>query len=231
MTIEDYIWDVFEIKNALEDDSDIEEMWVLHKLNQYRALHIQQEYGLTQFINPVWLQRKYKFSWEKVNAADDPNIEIGSVTLGKAEMPRVVSLPDDQGTYRISGSGSILQFEPITFDLLMMKADVGEQLPGQYGYYSKVADTVYIWPYIMEGSAMLILANPLDVQINDAGTLRSMTFSDNYPLDPGLAQKALLDFLTKDMLFSDQSISDIMNDSQRQLKILKDGTENRRPQA
>lgn len=74
----------------------------------------------------------------------------------------------------------------------------------------------------MEGSAIVIAENPMDIQINDAGTLRDMTFTDQYPLDPILAQRALLDFLTKDMQIADGVVTDIINDSQREFKIMKD---------
>lgn len=224
MKIEELLWDVFEIKGALEDDSDLEETWVLYKLNQYRAVFIPQEYAITQQINPVWLQRVHKFSWEKVTAADDPAIVYNSVTLGKYTIPRVISLPDDQGTYRISGSGAIQQFEPIDFNLMMMKADVGEESHGEYGYYTKIGDVIYIRPYIMEGSAVIIAENPLNVPILDplTGLLRGMLFTDEYPLDGNLAQRSIIEFLTKDMAISEATITDIINDSQSQLKILKD---------
>jgi len=222
MTFEEYIYDIMEIKGAIEDDSDLEPMWVLHKLNQYRAVHIVAEYASNHEIDPVWLQRIYKFKFAKTNASDDPSITYNSITLGKAVLPRTVKLSEDIGTYRISGSGAILQFEPCDFNRLMMKIEIGEESHGQYGYYAKLGDTVYIHPYIMEGSAIIIAENPMDVQINDNGILRDMTFADEYPLDPLLAQRALLDFLTKDMAIAEGTITDIINDSQDKLKILKD---------
>lgn len=222
MTFEEYIWDIMEIKGALEDDSDLEEMWVLHKLNSYRAVHIGQEHALTNEIDPIWLQRIHKFSYEKTTAADDPAIASNSITLGKATLPTVVRLPEDMGTYRVSGSGAILQFEPCDFNRLMMKAEIGEESHGEYGYYAKLGNVLYVTPYLMEGSAIVIAENPMDIQINDAGTLRDMTFTDQYPLDPILAQRALLDFLTKDMQIADGVVTDIINDSQREFKIMKD---------
>lgn len=222
MTFEEIIWDIMEIKGALEDDSDLEEMWVLHKINQYRAVHIAQEYALTNEIDPIWLQRIRKFSWLKTSAADDPAIIHNSITLGKAELPNVVHLPEDIGVYRVSGSASIMQFEPCDFNRLMMKAEIGEESHGEYGYYAKVGRAVYITPYIMEGSLMLIAENPLDIQIYNNDILRDPVLSDDYPLDPVLAQRAILDFLTKDMQLSDGVITDIVNDSQREFKIMKD---------
>lgn len=232
-----------EIKGALEDDSDLEEMWVLHKINQYRAVHIVQQYALTNEIDPIWLQRVLKFSYEKVTAADDPSITYNSITLGKAILPTVVSLPEDIGTYRIAGSGAILQFEPCDFNRLMMKAEIGEESHGEYGYYAKLGNIVYEFPYIMEGSAVIVAANPMEIVINNpdpdipavgslgdptyipaiiAPATRNLRMDDEYPLDPLLAQRAILDLLTKDMQLADGVITDIINDSQREFKIMKD---------
>lgn len=221
MTVEEFIWDIFEIKNQIEDDSDLEEMWVLHKLNLYRAAHIEAEYALTNEINPQWLQRVFKYNWEKTTAADDPSITFSSITLGKAILPSVVKLPENLGIYRISGSGGINTYDPVSFDRLLLKAQLEKTNIG-YGFYAPIGNTVYIWPYAMQGSAVIIATNPMDVQVNDQGTLRAMTFQDEYPIDPVIAQRVILDFLQKDMALKDGTITDIINDSQDKLKILKD---------
>jgi hypothetical protein len=224
MRVSELIWDINEIKGALEDDSDLEEMWLIHKINSYRAIGIQEEFALSNQINPIWLQRVPKFSLTKCTAADDPSITYSSIVLSKATLPKVVSLPDDLGTYRISGSGAIMQFEPVDFNTLMMKIEMEEERDRGYGYYAKVGGTIYLHPITMEGSAIIIAENPFDIQINDLGTLRDMTFEDDYPLDIAIAQKVILQILTKDLLMNDQAITDIVNDSQKQLKIMKDAS-------
>ena len=221
MTFEEIIYDILEIKGAIEDDSDIEEMWILHKMNRYRAFHISSEYSMTNQIDPSWLQRVYKFAFEKTSAADDPNITYNSIDLGKAILPSLVNLPDDIGLYRLAGSSAIMQFEPCDFNRLMMKSEIGEEKNEGYGYYSRVGNAVYITPYIMEGSTIIIADNPMDIKINDGGVLRDMTFADQYPLDPILAQKAVIDLLTKDLQISENAIMDVVNDSQRDFKLMK----------
>ena len=222
MTFEEIIWDVLEIKGAIDDDSDLEEMWILHKINRYRAVHVEAEYRRNNEIDPVWLQRVPKFDFTKVTAADDPAVIYSSIELGKATIPSVIKLPYDQGLYRVSGIAGVTQFEPIDFNTLMMRLDVGEERNGEYGYYSRIGNNIYISPYLMQGSAIIIADNPLDVQILENGVFRDMTFSDNYPLDPILAQRAIIDLLTKDLAIAEGAITDIINDSQSELKIMKD---------
>jgi hypothetical protein len=221
MKISEFIYDIREILGAIDSDSDISDLWILYKINQYRAVHIVQEYALTDEIDPSWLQRIHKFKWIKCNASDDPQIIYSSITLGKTIIPRTIKLPYDIGTYRISGSGSIQQFEPCDFNRLMMMAELNQNENYGYGYYSKIGDTVYSYPYIMEGSAIIIAENPTDIQINDDGILRDMTFDDNYPLDPSLAQRVIIDIFTKDLKINQSVIDDIINDAQNQFKLLK----------
>ena len=221
MTAAEIIWDILEIKHALEDDSDIEELWLLHKINSYRQIFIQQEYALNNHIDPTWLQRYPKFELTNVKAADDPSITLGSITLSKGTIPKVISLPDDLGCYRIAGSSGILQFEPCDFNTLMMKIEIDEEMNNRYGYYSRIGELVYLYPVIPEASAILIAENPIDVPVHETGVIRARTLNDEYPLDIGLAQRVVLEICTKDFAISEGSIPDIINDSQRQFKIMR----------
>lgn len=225
MKINEIIWDINEIKGALEDDSDLEELWLLYKINSYRAVLIQQEFALTNTINPQWLQRVPKFPFIKCTAADDPGITNSSVFLSKAILPKVVSLPDDLGTYRVSGSGAIIQLEPCDFNTLLMRIDIDESRNFGYGFYAKVGGNIYAWPLMVEGSAIIIAEDPFTVQVQDTGVLRAMTFEDDYPLDLALAQKVILEILTKDLAIAEGTIPDILNDSQKQFKLMNRGTE------
>jgi hypothetical protein len=130
-------------------------------------------------------------------------------------------LPDDQGLYRLSGSGAIRGYDPCDFNLLMLVADMNQVNMG-YGYYSKVGSDVYCWPYVMEGSAIIIAENPMDImKLNAEDTaLVKTTVFDDYPLDMANAQKIIMEILTKELNVKMQTISDITNDSQDQLKIL-----------
>lgn len=221
MKIADIIYDVFEILNQLEDDRDIDELWLLSKINSYRAIAIQDEYKTTREINPIWLQRIRKFSFKKVDAADDLNVTGGSVQLGRYTLPALIGLPDDQGLNRLSGSSSIRSLDPTDFNTLLLKAEIGDVEPG-YGYYAKIQNSIYEWPYILEGSAIVIAENPFDVpEVNPDNPLKvASSILDNYPIDAANAQKIILEILTKEFQINIKSISDITNDAQSQLKIL-----------
>ena len=228
MTAEQIVYDILEIKNALEDDRDLDELWVLNKINSYREIFINQEYALKAEIRSGWLQRLHRQKTTKVTSADDPAITLSSIMVSKVTLPKILSLPDDLGLYRVSGSSGISQFDLIDFNTLMMKIDIGEERNPQYGFCARIGNDLYIYPLTSEIQALIIAANPFDVQINDDGTLRTMLVTDDYPLDIGMAQKIALEILTKDLALNEKSISDIINDAQSQLKILSSGSNKER---
>lgn len=221
MTVAEIIYDVFEIKSQLTDDSDLDEFWVLTKVNTYRQIFIALDYQLTHIIRPSWLQRIYKTKVTKINSADDPSISLTSINLGKVKIPKILSLPEDLGLYRITGSSGISQFQPIDLNTLIMKIEIGEEHAPDYGYMARVGNDLYLWPLCLEISGTIIAENPFDIKVNDNGVLRDMRMDDEYPIDADLAQKIVLEILTKDLALNDQQIGDIINDSQSELKILR----------
>jgi hypothetical protein len=192
------------------------------KINNYRAIMINQQYALYPVVDPAWLQPTAKFDFVKADSADDPAIEVNSITLGRAIIPAVVSLPDDLGFNRLSGSGGIIGFEPTDFDTLVMKALIKEQIHRNYGYYARIGLFLYVFPYVMEGKAILIAENPTKIMFYDGTSYRDPVATDPYPLDAKTAQAVILQILTNDLKFNDQAITDVVNDAQTNLKIMKD---------
>ena len=221
MTIEEAIFDVFEIKQALEDDSDLDELFVLQKINAYRAININAQFQLSNHLDYSWMQRHPQFRWEKVTAADDPNVTNSSITLGKYKLPKVIGLPEDLGLYQIMGSGAIRIYSKDDFSTMMLRAEIQEERHPNHGYYSKIGDVAYSYPYQMYGQAILIAENPMDVPIIENNVQRAFAVTDEFPADIGLLQQCILQVLTNDLKLLDQQVTDIINNSQNELKILK----------
>lgn len=223
MTAEEIITDVLEIKNALEDDHDIEPMWILYKINAYRSIFILQDYKLNGEIRPEWIQRVFRTTTDKITSADDPSITFTSIQLSKAIIPSILAMPDDRGIVRVSGSSGILSFDQVSFEILMLKIHFKEEKMGQFGYFARVGNTIYCWPLVMEVQAQIIAADPMEVQVYTGGSLRDRLITDEYPLDPAMAQQIVLEICTKDLQLNMNSISDVINDSKHQLRILQSG--------
>ena len=222
MKIENAIYDVIEIRKALGDDDPLDQFFILQKLNAYRAILINAQFQITNHLDYGWLQRHPQFRWEKVTAADDPNVTHSSITLGKFKLPKVISLPEDLGLYQVMGSGAIRTYSKDEFATMMIRAEIQEERHPRHGYYSKIGDVVYSVQYEMYGQAVMVAENPMDIPIIENNVQRVMTVDDEYPADIAIVQQAVLAFLTKDMKLSDQQVTDIINDSQSQLKLMKD---------
>lgn len=230
MTAEELVYDILEIKNALEDDRSLDELWLLNKINMYRTVFIYQDFLVNQEIKPAWVQRLRKQPVKKVTAADDPAIVVSSIQLGKVTIPSLLSLPDDQGLIRVSGSSGITSFDQIDFDTLMLKLNFNESRMGEFGYCSRIGNDLFLYPLTREIQALLIVDDPFSIQVlGSDNILRDMLVTDEYPVDLMTAQKIILEILTKDLLLNAQSISDIVNDSQSQFKILQNSGGQKQP--
>lgn len=221
MKAEEIIYDILEIKNAANDDSDIDETWLLYKINLYRAVFIQEYYAKTGEVDPSWVQQYPVFNFIKSYSSDDPGITSGSINIGKFLLPPIVSLPDDIGLYQVFGVARAVPLSRTDIATMIYRAGIQEDLPFGSGFFTRQGNMLYVYPYIMKGQISIIAVNPMDIPYNDNGTIRAMTYSDNYPVDPGMAENIVLAILTRDLKILEESIPEIINDSQSQLKILK----------
>jgi len=231
MTAEEIVYDILEIKNAINDDREIDEIWLIHKFNAHRSLQIIEEFKQSNEIRSMWLMRLYKQEVKKVTSADDPSIISTSIELGKVHLPNIVAIPGDAGFVRLTGSSGILSFDPVSYDTLMLKIMYKEERMGEFGYYTQIGNDVFLWPYVREVQAIIIPEDPFDIQIIDPITkvLRDFGITDDYPLDIDMCQKAIWEVLTKDLAYNDQQVRDIVNDSQNQLKLMRNGSNQEPP--
>ena len=231
MNAAEIVYDILEIKNAINDDRDIDEIWLIHKFNAHRSLQIIEEFKQSNEIRSMWLMRLYKQEVKKVTSADDPSIISTSIELGKVHLPNIVAIPNDAGFVRLTGSSGILTFDPVSYDTLMLKIMFKEEKMGEFGYYTQIGNDVFLWPYVREVQAIIIPEDPFDIQIIDPITkvLRDFGITDDYPLDIDMCQKAIWEVLTKDLAYNDQQVRDIVNDSQNQLKLMRNGSNQEPP--
>jgi hypothetical protein len=231
MSGEDLVFDVLEIKNALEDDHDYDELWILRKINNYRSIFILQDYLLNQEISPSWIQRLRKQKVVKVTSADDPSIDFTSIDLGKVTLPSLISLPDDGALIRVSGSSGITTFDAISFDNLMLKLTFKEERTGEFGWRARVGNDLFLYPLVAEIQAIIIADDPMEIQVLDpvTGLMRDRLITDEYPIDSMIAQQIILEIVTKDLQLNAQSVSDIVNDSKHQLRVMQSGNSKKQP--
>jgi hypothetical protein len=95
-----------------------------------------------------------------VNSADDPIVPVTSVSLGRFTLPEVISLPYDQGIYRISSASGICQYYSVDMN------DFFHQVPGsitaKHKQYFRRGNVYYLSPCTEQVLPTVILENPLD---------------------------------------------------------------------
>jgi hypothetical protein len=132
------------------------EFWI----RKHRARGIREEFARNKYIDPAWLQNMGVMPVTVVNSADDPLIPVTSVNLGRFTLPEVVSLPYDQGVYRITCASNLSQYYPVDMN------DFFNQEPGsitrKHKQHFRVGNVHYVSPCTENIRPVLILENPMD---------------------------------------------------------------------
>jgi hypothetical protein len=221
ISAENLISDIREIINAVEDDSDIMDEWLIYKLNHYRAAIILQKYNMDLVIDPSWQLHTEIIQTTQTDPSNDPNVDVSSVSLSKATIPEPIALPNDLGLI-ITGSGGIVPLESISYTQLAYKASIGQEIDKGMGYYARVGNVAFMYPLLLKIKAIIIPANPMEIKVLDSGAFRERTLTDPYPIDLDSAQAMIIELLTKDLKVKIETIGDLVNDSQDQFKVLAD---------
>lgn len=222
MKAEDLVYDVLTLLGKVNDDGLPMEEFILRKLTNYRSLIIRQNFSRDGLVEDVMFLNYPKISVEKINSADDPSITVSSITVGKAEFPETLILKNGIGL-NVTGSSRQLGLTNIDFSTMMLKAKFNDIPHPDIVYFDIIGNHIYTWPYIIELSAKGIPMNPMDIQVNESGALRTRLLTDFYPISESVAQEAIIRFLTVDWKLSKEEISDLINDSQDQLKVMNSG--------
>ena len=226
MTLQELSKDILRLlqKSKLVDDSRLSERHIRYKIHQYRAQGIRETYEVKGEIEPVWLQSlgstevtsgatsttiKHSFSiFTKTNSADDLTLSACDCTIGKIELPPIVSLsgkfnsPHDHGIFRIATASRQQKYFPISSDRFfeLVKGSFREK----HNYYFRIGQVLYISPFKEKISLLLILDNPLDGNI---------TVTDEYPVSFTLGEFIVMKILTQDFNIEAKIAADLRNDA------------------
>lgn len=151
-------------KSELSKDFRVQRRHLEFLINSYRSKGILETFQQTKQTDPAWVQDFGKVATTKVLSSDDPQITVGSLTLGKIEIPSLVSLPDDKGVYRIAGTSKQCTYYPISSAKFFELAPIicyGNYRANQH-YHFRIGQSLYVHPYTAEINPQLILDNPLN---------------------------------------------------------------------
>ena len=155
-------------------------------------------------------------TFTKINSADDPNIVGCDCVIGKFIMPEIISLPGkrgsfhDRGIFRVSTASRQQSYYPTSINRFYNM--VGGSYRAKQNYFWKIANTLYIHPYMEKMSLLLILDNPLDAGITE---------NDPYPISNTMLEFIVMKILTQDFNIEAKVAADLRNDASDALIALQ----------
>lgn len=172
-------------KSKLSKDFRVEIRHIQFLVAQYRARGIREEYKRNMQIDPAWLQDLGTVLFTEINSAEDPLIPYTSQKLSKLTIPQVVSLPNDAGVYRVSGSSRQKRYFPITVDRFFSLVE--GSIRNMFPYFFRVGTGLYLSELVDEGNVVLILDNPLDGYVLHSENVLSgnITAGDTFMVSDG----------------------------------------------
>ncbi len=160
-------------KLQLSKDSNLENQYAEYLINKHRAAVIRETYLQSREIDPNVLQDMEVTEVENVLSSDDPSIMYGSSNLGKITTPRVVSMPDARGYYRVASVSNACLYEYIEIAKFMDLLNHYGHVYSSMKLFTQINNAIYIHPYSNHVKMNLILDNPLEGQIKFTEKVRT----------------------------------------------------------
>jgi hypothetical protein len=238
MKLENIVYDIRTVYRQLGDDTELTDDFLINKINSYRATLLERQFfkGVVDLSAVQDVYAGYQDT-TTVNSADDIQITKTSIVITKLELPATVKCTKWNGVHQILHSA---QHKPISYfhhGLFMSMIENNADELSRETMYTFVGKKLYFYPKLDRVRVYAILENPLDgftknalltpqgISLSASGTKRNLTILDEYPVDVATAQNVILAILTQYLNLQKQSIEDLANDGQSQLKLLGSGTQ------
>ena len=177
MTLNELVKDLQLIvsKSKIPDDFRIGSRHMEFLFHKHRAEGIRQQFKRNLEMDPSWIQNFGSVKFTNVLSSDDPNINSGTVHLGKWESPSIVSVGNqDEGFHRVSSGSRMRQFSIKSFDRFMSIIETIAEVEDTFlnprasmKMASRIGNHIYTHPFEDCMNVSLILDNPLDGIILD----------------------------------------------------------------
>lgn len=161
-TLRQYRSDILLIlsKSKVSKDFRVNPKHIDFLIHKYRASIIQDQYKATREIDPQCFQDLGRVTFTKVTSADDPNILVTSVSLGKLTIPGVIALPNDRGVWRVASSSRQMTYYPVEYGRFF--EIVEDSIRSKFNYWFRIGTSLYTYPLLDEGNIVLLQDNPME---------------------------------------------------------------------
>lgn len=225
MTLNQLVWDIKTIAEQVGSESDLGYSYLVHKINMYRRNEMINFLIQNRYLDSKFYQSIGELNMTKVNSSDDADILVTNVYLGRYEIPEIIELrdniEDNLGIKNLMSKGRETFYKEINIERFAMMIDLNRPIDRNNGYYYIFNKRLYIYPYNTIITGDFLLSDPSDGKILTSGTWTDFDKDNEYPIPLHSAQNIILQILTNDFQILKQQISDIVNDSKNELKVMK----------
>ncbi len=167
MSGEDIIFDIKRIASAstISKDNRLDEEHILHKINSYRAIFIEDHFTRTRTTSPFWWQTGQKFEFRKITSEDEPTVP-STVCLGKVLLPLPIRLENNIGLV-IRGSARQQRWYETNLDSFYLMYELNDWRLGKFIYYWIIENAVFNYPFTAWGIYDILAANPMDIPVKN----------------------------------------------------------------
>ena len=193
MKIEEIIYDIKEILHALEVTTRVKDAFLIHKINGYRSLMIQQKEKAGEEINPVYFTRLPKQKVTNTGSGDHPDLNISSVKFGRISLPNRIALSDNIKSVRVMSSSRQELFYPTTLPVLMEMIEAEYLSLKHFHYYFIESNILYVYKTVEEVDLFVLLDDPVDgysVKTDDV-PLTSIEAGEEYAIASGSVKETI----------------------------------------
>lgn len=150
-------------KMQLSKDFRVTRRHLQHLYARSRAVQIAEKYNKNNQVEPEWLQHLTREFPTRIYSGDDPEINWGSMELGKLTIPQVVGLQNDMGVFRVSSSSDRCEYYPIP--VARFYGLVPETVKSNFNFYFRINTSLFFYPYTKEASLSIIADDPMQVPV------------------------------------------------------------------
>ncbi len=163
MKLEDIIYDVKTILDALQITTRVKDRYLIHKINNYRALFLEQmfEEQNGKDVNPLYYSRWPNQLGTVVDSADFETNSISTIKFMKYSLPKVIKLDDVNKSIKVRSVSRQIQFYYKTLPEIMELIFSDSFLPKLYHYWYIEGNEVYIYQPV-KADFLLLLEDPTD---------------------------------------------------------------------
>jgi hypothetical protein len=147
-------------KSKVSKDHRLERPHLNFLIHKYAARSKRESFQRQGYIDPVWIQNLGIRTLTPVDSGEELPGYCSGITLGKVVLPRILSLPDDKGVVRVSGTSQHSTYYGISIERFfdLDRTSLRAKIP----YYMRSGDDFYLYPTPNKAHFRFVLDNPMD---------------------------------------------------------------------